>query len=579
MMRSLTARLLAAILAALIGGALLAAVLALGLFERQLAPEMERKAEAIGRSVAAQLVRALDYGIPLAELRGVEPLLDQALAEHAELRYVAVADAAGAVAFRRGPAAEAVETRIPLTSRGQPAGEVRLGVDPGFVKEALASIALDVGVVLLVAVLVAFELIMFMLARGAGGAAATSGATSGAAAIRLPLFLFVAAEEMSRSFLPLYARELYAPVQGLAPEIAVGLPIAAFMAVVALGQPAAGTWSERLGRRASFLIGACVAALGLLGSSLGETLWHLLAARVATGLGYGLVFVACQGHVVEQAPPERRAQAMSVFVGAIMAAAICGPAIGGVLADRLGFRPTLALSAALAVLSAVFVLRGLGETRKAVRTAAPRLRDAASALKNARFLALSLAAAVPAKIILTGFVFYLAPLRLAALGASPAMTGRALMLYGLVMLLLGPLAARLADRWRERASFVVAGGLLSGLAALAPLASDPLLGVVGAIAALGVAQALSISAQLALVPEVAAAECRTAGAGAVFGLFRLIERTGSAAGPFVAGALLMRFGHDGASLGLGLAAVAGALVFAAAILFSRRASTRVAAAS
>jgi MFS family permease len=575
MMRSLSARLLALTLTVLIGGAALAAALALGLFERQLAPEMQRKSEAIGRSVAAQLVRALDYGIPLDRLRGVDPLLDQTLRDNAELRYLAVVDAGGRVAFQRGDADEAMETAIPLTSRGRPAGEVRVGVDPGFVAQALAEIAFDVAVVLLVAVLVAFELILFLLSRGEGPA--RPAAVGDAAAIRLPLFLFVAAEEMSRSFLPLYARELYAPVSGLPAEIAVGLPIAAFMAVVALGQPAAGSWSERLGRRASFLLGAGVAALGLLGSSLGDTLWHLLAARVATGLGYGLVFVACQGHVVDHAPAERRAQAMSVFVGAIMAAAICGPAIGGVLADRLGFRPTLALSAALAVVSAAFVLRGLGEPRPVAKAAPPRLRDAAAALKNVRFLALSFAAAAPAKMILTGFVFYLAPLRLAALGASPAMTGRALMLYGVLMLALGPLAARLADRWRERAAFVIAGGLLSGLAALASLAADPLLGVVGAIATLGVAQALSISAQLALVPEIAAAECRTAGQGAVLGLFRLIERTGSAAGPFVAGALLLSFGHEGAAIGLGAVVATGAVVFAVATIAGRRAAAAASA--
>ena len=575
MMRGLTARLLALTLAALIGGAVAAAALALALFERQLAPEMARKSETVGRSVAAQLVRALDYGIPLARLRGVETLLDQTIHDNPELRYLAIADAQGAVAFRRGEPEEALETRIALMSRGELAGEVRVGVDPGFAKEALAEIAIDVGVVLLVAVLVAFELILFLLSRGER----RERPNAGAAAIRLPLFLFVAAEEMSRSFLPLYARELYAPLPGLPAEIAVGLPIVAFMAVVALGQPAAGTWSERLGRRASFLLGAAVAALGLFGSSFGETLWHLLAARVATGLGYGLVFVACQGHVVDQAAPERRAQAMSVFVGAIMAAAICGPAIGGVLADRLGFRPTLAISAMLAAVSAVFVLRGLGEQQRAVRAAAPRLRDAVAALKNARFLALSLAAAVPAKIILTGFVFYLAPLRLAELGASPAMTGRTLMLYGVLMLILGPLAARLADRWRERSAFVIAGGLLSGLAALAPLSADPLLGVIGAIAALGVAQALSISAQLALVSEVAEAECRTAGQGAVFGLFRLIERTGSAAGPFVAGALLMRFGHDGAAVGLGAVAAVGAALFAMVLLLGARRATANSAAA
>lgn len=568
MLRSLSARLLAVTLAALIVGAIVSGGLALDLFERQLAPEMSRKAEAIGKSVATQLVRALDYGIPLKELRGVEALLDQTLADHAELRYVAVADADGAVVFRRGAEDEATESRIALRAKAGPVGEVRVGVDPGFARAALADVALDVAVVLLVALLAAFELIHFLSARR------RSGAPAGAAAIRLPLFLFVAAEEMSRSFLPLYARELYgAGAESLPPEVAVGLPIVAFMAVVALGQPAAGAWSERLGRRASFLLGAVVAAIGLMGSGLGVTLWHLLAARVATGLGYGLVFVACQGYVVDSAPRERRAQAMAVFVGAIMAAAICGPAIGGVLADRLGFRVTLALSAALAVASAGFVLRGLDETRVSAAPAA-RLRDAAAALRNVRFLALAFAAAAPAKIILTGFVFYLAPIRLAALGASPAMIGRALMLYGVLMLALSPLAARLADRWRERAGFVAAGGVISGAAALAPLASDPLLGLIVAILGLGAAQAISISAQLALVPEVAAAECRAAGQGPVFGLFRLIERSGSAAGPFIAAALLMSFGPDGAAVGLGAVAAGGAAVFAAVLAFDRRAAAR-----
>lgn len=566
-MRSLAARLLAVTLAALIAGALVAGALALDLFERQLAPEMTRKAETIGDSVATQLVRALDYGVPLRSLRGVDALLDQTLSDHPELRYVAVADAAGAIVFRRGADGDATESRAPLRARAGPAGEVRVGVDPGFARAALAEIALDVAVVLLVAVLVAFELILFLSARRGRGAQA------GAGAIRLPLFLFVAAEEMSRSFLPLYARELYGASADLPAEVAVGLPIVAFMAVVALGQPAAGAWSERLGRRASFLLGAAIAALGLLGSGLGVTLWHLLAARVATGLGYGLVFVACQGYVVDSAPPERRAQAMAVFVGAIMAAAICGPAIGGVLADRLGFRATLALSAALAVVSAGFVLRGLDEARAPAAPAA-RLRDAASALRNVRFLALAFAAAAPAKIILTGFVFYLAPLRLAALGASPAMIGRTLMLYGVLMLALSPLAARLADRWRERAAFVAAGGFVSGAAALAPLAADPILGLVCTILGLGVAQAISISAQLALVPEVAAAECRAAGQGPVFGLFRLIERSGSAAGPFIAAALLMRFGPDGAAAGLGAVAAGGAALFALVLAFERRAQAR-----
>ena len=49
---------------------------------------------------------------------------------------------------------------------------------------------------------------------------------------------------------------------------------------------------------------------------------------------------------------------------------------------------------------------------------------------------------MPAKIILTGFLYYLAPMYLAHLGNSQSATGRIMMLYGLMMVLMTPLAAR-----------------------------------------------------------------------------------------------------------------------------------------
>ena len=60
------------------------------------------------------------------------------------------------------------------------------------------------------------------------------------AKVRAPLFMFILAEELTRSFLPGYIKQLLVPVPGVSPEIVVGLPIALFMFIVAIGQPFLG---------------------------------------------------------------------------------------------------------------------------------------------------------------------------------------------------------------------------------------------------------------------------------------------------------------------------------------------------
>jgi MFS family permease len=64
-----------------------------------------------------------------------------------------------------------------------------------------------------------------------------------------------------------------------------------------------------------------------------------------------MVFVAAQGYVLAHSTLHNRATSFSTFVGAIMVATVCGPSIGGILADNLGERWTFALAAVLALSS------------------------------------------------------------------------------------------------------------------------------------------------------------------------------------------------------------------------------------
>ena len=260
--------------------------------------------------------------------------------------------------------------------------------------------------------------------------------------IRAPLFAFIIAEELTRSYLPGYVGELIVPVAGLSPQVVIGLPIMLFMLIVALGQPYLGGWSERVGRRTAMLAGAMVATAGFGLCALAYNLYDFLLWRSLCALGYAMVFVAAQGYVLDRSDASNRAQGFALFIGAIMVATVCGPSIGGILADNIGYRASFAVSAVMAFISILTIWRlPREEARDPSRrgSRAPTLREIGALITNARFMTLTGLAAMPAKIILTGMCFYLIPLYIVSIGDTQAMAGRLLMVYAVMMVLIVPL--------------------------------------------------------------------------------------------------------------------------------------------
>jgi MFS family permease len=383
--------------------------------------------------------------------------------------------------------------------------------------------------------------------------------------IRAPLFAFILAEEMTRSYLPTYVNQLLVPIPGLSPQVVIGLPIMLFMLIVALGQPYLGSWSERVGRRLAMLVGAAVATVGFIGTAAAFNLYDLLLWRSLCAIGYAMVFVAAQGYVLDRTDDENRAQGFALFIGAIMVATVCGPSIGGILADNIGFRLSFAVSAAMAFLS-ILAIRRL--PRHEVRnpshrvSRAPRMREVVALVLNRHFMTLTGLAAMPAKIILTGVCFYLVPLYLVSIGNTSAMAGRMLMVYAVMMVMIVPLAATLSDSTMRRDRYVSFGLIVSGVSGLLLLLSDSLPVLFGVVFLLGVGQALSIAAQSALVAEHCKEEIGIYGNDAVYGVYRLLERLGNALGPLLASLLVVWVGYQGAFVGI------SALVLVCGIAFT-----------
>lgn len=384
--------------------------------------------------------------------------------------------------------------------------------------------------------------------------------------VRMPLFLFFLAEEMTRPFLPGFTAGLTSNVTIISHALAISLPIVLFMAIVAFSQPWLAGLTERFGRARALRLGAAVAVAGFAGTAFAGGLGQLLLFRSLVAVGYAAVFVGAQGVIIDSTSGPTRARGLSLLVTAIMVAALCGPPVGGILADRLGVRNAFlvsALVAAVAFLVARFTLPA-DHVRADARIAGVALRDMVRVLSRPAMALLLVGCAFPAKLILAGLSFFLVPVVMGAAGFDDAVIGRVLMLYAVSMLVLVPLVARWSDGAGRRPAFVIGGGLIAATAVLHPFWLPQPWGAAAMVLQLGLGQALSITPQSALVGEIGRRIAPDLPENTLYGVFRLVERLGNAAGPALAAVLLARFGAPAALAGIGALVAAGALAFAAA---------------
>jgi predicted MFS family arabinose efflux permease/HAMP domain-containing protein len=400
--------------------------------------------------------------------------------------------------------------------------------------------------------------------RFSDGALGTEPQSRSAALARAPLFLYLFAEQLSTSFIPIFAKSVYQP-GGLIPEaLAVGLPITAFAGVIAIASPFGAGLAGRLGSRSVLGLGCIPAVLGYLVTAQAGSVEIFTLGRAITAVGYALITIACQSYLVSASEGGDRGRSMAVFVYAAMTGAVCGTAIGAVLADRVGYRGTFCISALLTVAAGALALRTM-DREAGRRAAAPDQTSHAGewrqALRTPAFLALLLFAAVPAKLVLTGFVFYISPLFLQSMQNTQPEIGRQVMLYAMTMLLTIRAGAWTADRLGAATPTIALGGAATGCGLLLALVAPSAIAVPVGIAIVGLSQGLASAPMLAVVPELCPGLARQLGVATLYGYLRFGERIGSIMGPILAAALVGVFGFTTAIAAIGIISLAATGIY------------------
>ncbi len=142
---------------------------------------------------------------------------------------------------------------------------------------------------------------------------------------------------LSLPFLPYYIQELgikdldrlkfYTAITSAAPALGMGL-----MA------PIWGILADRYGKKLMLLRAVFCASIVLLGLSLSVEVWQIILLRICQGLLTGTVG-ASSAFIASNTPDDKLSYSLGFLSSSTFIGLSAGPAIGGIIAESMGYRP------------------------------------------------------------------------------------------------------------------------------------------------------------------------------------------------------------------------------------------------
>ncbi len=570
--------------------------------------EIQGKCETLGNLVQTDVDYLLKLGIPVNKLIKIDKLLDEVLQSIPELSDIAIVDTAGMPLYRVIAEDEKIRNEIqavvtnpgdtqshpdrivlPVSRRGAVVGFVHLNISNTVIDRTINDLALDSATVVVVSLLVGFEFVFFLVAilivgdrRPPRGDKTLADFNPGQrakvpvrASIRTSAFLYAFAMALSMSFLPIYANTLYKPLAGLSREIIIGLPISAEMFCVAISLVLSGYWLDRQGWFFPFITGVIITGVGMALCGIAETTLDLITYRGCVGFGYGLALMATQSVIVNLTSVQNRSSAVASLEAGYFSGFISSTAVGGMLAEKIGYRGVFFVGSLLVLISILFVLTFLMQTRQAGKQLDPiKKKEAdqagvAGLFTDRIFMGSLLLSAIPCALCLVGFLYFASPLLLTELGVKQSNIARLMMPYGLCMVYIAPMLGRWVDGILNKRIPVVVGGFLGALALISFLFLNSVTLLVVVLILFALSDGMSYGARIATISESPAV--KSVGLGKALGVFNSLERIGNIAGPIAVGAMVTIFGLTAAISNLGIIYLLGTILF---IVVARKATAR-----
>lgn len=505
----------------------------------------QRNMMLVGDTVQRDIEYVINKGITYNRLAGLDEYLRTVISRTMEVESIVLEDFQGniltkaAVSSDSDRQSEREQYKKVLASDNQNfAPALKIYISPDYIASKLQAVWLDAATIVVLSFFLAFELINFLLLMIGryehAGANTAQGPEELIRAVRPACFLVFFGTDLSLSFIPMHMKGLFDPSWGLPISVVTSLPISAEMLSAGLATLLGGMLLDKKGWRFPFLTGAVFLGCGVLASGLSAAALPFILSRIIVGIGYGFCWMSIRGYIAKCPSKEGKAVGFAQFGAGILAGSSCGCAFGAIMAERLGYNAVYFIALSILIGGVVFthsLLKDFAVTRQtAALQETGRLKQF---LGDKSVLALLGFYIIPSTVCLVGFINYFFPLYTATLGFSAANTGRAIMLYGICIIYLGPIVGSYIGKQQNKRKFVLLAGIIGAGAMFLFSSIQGLWMAVLAIFLLGVADSIGAIAQNTFFLGLNAT--KSFGEGKALAVSGLVRKIGQALGPAMFG--------------------------------------------
>ncbi len=313
----------------------------------------------------------------------------------------------------------------------------------------------------------------------------------------------------------------------------IGLVLAADAIGTLAGDIPAGSLIRYLDKKWVLILGTSLMGLSVLALVISTQIWQLLVLRFLSGFGGALIVMSLNGYLADFTKRHERGRVIALFGGVNRMGSFIGPAVGGLMASRLGITSPFVL---FAIFSLLTILASLFFVQKTPNTALKKHHSHTqllNVLKSQKQIFLTAGFGMLfAQMIRAGRQVVIPLYGADVLGLDIAAVGLIMSLAAAIDMSLFYPAGHIMDTWGRKFA-IVPSFLLQGLGMLLiPLATG-FTGLMAFAAVIGLGNGLSSGTMMTLGTDLAPEDSL----GEFLGVWRFIGDAGGTAGPLAVGAV------------------------------------------
>lgn len=391
--------------------------------------------------------------------------------------------------------------------------------------------------------------------------------------VRQIAFLFYFASRLSAAFIPIMAKNFGETLFGMSQNAAAGLPQSAETLLTCAAIFVTTQLLCQKGWKFPFGIGLLFVAFGTFLSALSPTLFIFIMARAVVGLGYGFCWMTLRNLALFGKDDSQQAWGFSMLNAGLYAGMNCGSSLGSILAEKFGYQNVFLMAAVLTLVCSLMIFRMenavLHQTKENKAEVLPKVSFRMTEL--IQVVCFSVFMIAPSCIV-ASYLSYFLPLYFEHIGRSVSDVGRAQLLYGLVIVYIGP---KLSKYMIEKDKKLICSNVVYNVLFSAGLL---LVGCFGglkmafvAVLCLAVADSFGFSVQNNYF--LALQSVKRMGASRSLAWLSFLKKMTEMLGPIVF-ALMLALGYENGLKLLGTIFMTAVLLFAGSELWSRKQSQK-----